>query len=167
MADEQFHFAVNKWDITKIATIKTNKNKRKRKKKQTNNNYKTQKYEFTRKQSSSWSVVGLCSGQTAEGVSGGLAKDESGLSNQAGSGIHTVLLGSLIPSSLLCCVSSLVCSQIVRPWFSTVPCHFISSSGLARFVLGSNILFFVERRETLTTCPLQLDFIVDRLCSKC
>ena len=33
----------------------------------------------------------------AEGVSGGLAKDESGLSHQAGSGIHTVLLGSLIP----------------------------------------------------------------------
>ena len=43
MADEQFHFAINKWDVTK----NNNKNKKQEetKKKQTNNNNKTQKYE--------------------------------------------------------------------------------------------------------------------------
>ena len=53
MADEQFRFAINKWDVTKNSNnkqiIKIKKKKTKRK--QTNNNYKTQKYEFTRKQS--------------------------------------------------------------------------------------------------------------------
>ena len=44
MADEQFHFAINKWDVTKN---KNNKNKKQEetKKKQTNNNNKTPKYE--------------------------------------------------------------------------------------------------------------------------
>ena len=46
MADEQFHFAINKWDVTKNSNNKNKKQKQeKTKKKQTNNNYKTQKYE--------------------------------------------------------------------------------------------------------------------------
>ena len=44
MADEQVHFANNKWDVTKNDNNKT-KNKRKERKKERNNNNKTQKYE--------------------------------------------------------------------------------------------------------------------------
>ena len=44
IADEKFHFAINKWDVTK-----TTKNKKQQQeeteKKQTNNNNKTKKYE--------------------------------------------------------------------------------------------------------------------------
>ena len=43
MADEQFHFAMNKWDVTKNNNNK-NKKQEETKKKQTNNN-KTQKHE--------------------------------------------------------------------------------------------------------------------------
>ena len=46
MVDEQFHFANNKWDVTKNYNNK-NRNQEKTKK-QTNNN-KTLKYEVTRK----------------------------------------------------------------------------------------------------------------------
>ena len=49
MADEQFHFAINKWDVTKNNNNRNKKQeekkKKKEKKKQTNNNNKTQKYE--------------------------------------------------------------------------------------------------------------------------
>ncbi len=44
MADEQFHFAINKWDVTKNNNNK-NKKQEETKKKQTHNNNKTQKYE--------------------------------------------------------------------------------------------------------------------------
>ena len=44
MADEQFHFAINKWDVTKNNNNK-NKKQEETKKKQTNNNNKTQKHE--------------------------------------------------------------------------------------------------------------------------
>ena len=44
MADEQIHFAINKWDITKNNNNK-NKKQEETKKKQANNNNKTQKYE--------------------------------------------------------------------------------------------------------------------------
>ena len=44
MADEQFHFAINKWDVTKNDNNK-NKKQEETKKKQTNNNNKTQNYE--------------------------------------------------------------------------------------------------------------------------
>ena len=44
MADEQFHFAINKWDVTKNNNNK-NKKQEETKKKQINNNNKTQKYE--------------------------------------------------------------------------------------------------------------------------
>ena len=44
MADEQFHFANNKWDVTKNNN-NTNKNERKERKKERKNNNKTQKYE--------------------------------------------------------------------------------------------------------------------------
>ena len=46
VADEQFHFVNNKWEVTK----NKNKNKRKRNK-QTNNNNKTQEYEQSLKNS--------------------------------------------------------------------------------------------------------------------
>ena len=46
MADEQFHFANNKWDVTK-----NNNNKNKNKRKQRNNNNKTQAYEQSLKNS--------------------------------------------------------------------------------------------------------------------
>ena len=47
MADEQFPFANNKWDVTKNNNnkLKQQKNKRKQSNKETNNNNKTQKYE--------------------------------------------------------------------------------------------------------------------------
>ena len=44
MADEQFHFAINKWDVAKYNNNK-NKKQEETKKKQTNNNNKTKKYE--------------------------------------------------------------------------------------------------------------------------
>ena len=45
MADEQFHFANNKWDVTKNYNNKNKKQEKKKKTKQINNNNKTQKYE--------------------------------------------------------------------------------------------------------------------------
>ena len=45
MADEQFHFAINKWDVTKNNNNKTKNKRKKEKKKETNNNNKAQKYE--------------------------------------------------------------------------------------------------------------------------
>ena len=45
MADEQFHFAINKWDVKKKNYNNKNKKQEETKKKQTNNNNKTQKYE--------------------------------------------------------------------------------------------------------------------------
>ena len=44
MADEQFHFAINKWDVTKNNNNK-NKKQEETKQKQTNNNNKAQTYE--------------------------------------------------------------------------------------------------------------------------
>ena len=46
MADEQFHFAINKWHITKNNNNKNKKQEEtKKQNKQTNNNNKTQNYE--------------------------------------------------------------------------------------------------------------------------
>ena len=49
MADKQFHFANNKWDVTKNNNNKNKKTKtrenKERRKKKTNDNNKTQKYE--------------------------------------------------------------------------------------------------------------------------
>ena len=44
MVDEQFHFTISKWDVTKNNNNK-NKKQEETKKKQTNNNNKTQNYE--------------------------------------------------------------------------------------------------------------------------
>ena len=46
MVDEHFHFAINKWDVTKNNNNKNKKQQQEEtKKKQTHNNNKTQKYE--------------------------------------------------------------------------------------------------------------------------
>ena len=80
----------------------------------------------------------------------GIAEDESGLSHQTGFQCLHSPVGEL-PSSLLCCVGcwSLVCSDVVGPWFSAVPCDFTRYPGLACFVQDPDVLSFVERREIL------------------
>ena len=45
MADEQFHFAINKWYVTTTKNNNKNKKQEETKKKQTNHNNKIQKYE--------------------------------------------------------------------------------------------------------------------------
>ena len=67
------------------------------------------------------------------------------------SSVCTVLLGSFPQvSSVASGVGTLVCSDVVGPWFFAVPCDFTQYPGLACFVQDPDVLPFVERRETLT-----------------
>ena len=66
------------------------------------------------------------------------------------SSVRTVLLG-IFPqvSSVASDVGPLVCSDVVGPRFSAVPCDFTRYPGLACSVQDPDVLSFVERSETL------------------
>ena len=81
------------------------------------------------------------------------------------SSVCTVLLGSFPQvSSVASDVGPLVCSDVVGPWFSAVPCDFTRYPGLACFVQDPDVLSFVERRETSwtsssTVCDPNVDVV--------